>query len=301
METKGKNSVKSSVIKAILALVVLAVAGLLGKVLGVFKKFDDFSGMVKLNVDMVVKLIVMIAFVAFLCNFVLLFFKALQNKKGRVGTLSTLIASLIRYGAVLIAFCWGLTIIGVNVSTVFASVSIIAMILTFGAQSLVADLVTGVFIIFENQYNVGDIIEVSGFRGTVQEIGFRTISLVDAGGNTKIISNSNVIDVVNLSDKQSVAICEIGVSYSTDLEALETKLPEIFVGIKEKYRDVFIGDIKYLGVEELADSCVKLKIKADVNENNLYSGRRILNKELKMAFDREKIEIPFPQMDVHTN
>jgi small conductance mechanosensitive channel len=217
-----------------------------------------------------------------------------------VGTLSTLIASLIRYGAVLIAFCWGLTIIGVNVSTVFASVSIIAMILTFGAQSLVADLVTGVFIIFENQYNVGDIIEVSGFRGTVQEIGFRTISLVDAGGNTKIISNSNVIDVVNLSDNQSVAICEIGVSYSTDLEALETKLPEIFVGIKEKYRDVFIGDIKYLGVEELADSCVKLKIKADVNENNLYSGRRILNKELKMAFDREKIEIPFPQMDVLT-
>jgi small conductance mechanosensitive channel len=301
METNGKKSVKSSVIKAVLALVVLAAAGFLGNTIGVFEGMDDFSGMIKLNVDVVVKLIVMIAFVTFLCNFLLMFFRTFQNRKGRVGTLSTLLASLIRYGAVLVGFCWGLTIIGVNVSTVFASVGIIALILGFGAESLVADMVTGVFIIFENQYNVGDIIEVGGFRGTVQEIGFRTIRLVDAGGNIKIINNSRMIDVVNLSDKQSAAICEIGVSYSTDLEKLETKLPEIFVGIKEKYKEIFIGEIKYLGVEELADSCVKLKIKADVNEKDLYSGRRILNKELKMAFDREKITIPFPQMDVHTN
>ena len=77
-------------------------------------------------------------------------------------------------------------------------------------------------------------------------------------------------------------------------------MPKIFAAIKEEHKDVFIGEIQYLGVEDLADSCVRIKIKADVAEKNLYSGRRILNKELKMAFDKEKIVIPYPQMVVHT-
>lgn len=192
------------------ALAVLVLAGVIGNVIGVFDGASDITQMIKLDKTVYVKLIVMIAFVTLLCNLLLTFFKMFQLKKGRVGTLSTLFASLISYGAVLLGFCWGLTIIGVNVSTVFASVGIIALILGFGAESLVADLVTGVFIIFENQYNVGDIIEVGGFRGTVQEIGFRTVVLVDAGGNTKIVNNSKMTDVINLSEKQSCPSVRLG-------------------------------------------------------------------------------------------
>ena len=97
-----------------------------------------------------------------------------------------------------------------------------------------------------------------------------------------------------------MSICEIGVSYDTDLDMLEGKMPQILAEIKEKHKDIFIGEIAYLGVEELADSCVKLKIKADVNEKDVYSGRRLLNKEMKIAFDKEHINIPYPQLDVHT-
>lgn len=300
MEKSKRKSVVRSVATVLAAFVVLVLAGGIGNVLGVFDGVSDITQMIKLDKTVYVKLLVMIAFVTLLCNLLLTFFKLFQLKKGRVGTLSTLFASLIRYGAVLLGFCWGLTIIGVNVSTVFASVGIIALILGFGAESLVADLVTGVFIIFENQYNVGDIIEVGGFRGTVQEIGFRTAVLVDAGGNTKIVNNSKMTDVINLSEKQSVSICEIGVSYDTDLEMLEGKMQQILAEIKVRHKDVFIGDIAYLGVEELADSCVKLKIKADVNEKDVYNGRRLLNKEMKIAFDKEHIDIPYPQLDVHT-
>lgn len=297
MKNKRKNS---PIIGIVISLVILVVSGIIGGITGVFKGFGGFVSMIKVDFGTLIRLVVMVAFLSVVSNVLLLIFKAFQLKKGRVGTLATILASLTRYGAVLLGFCWGLTIIGVDVSTIFASVGIVALILGFGAESLVADLVTGVFILFENQYNVGDIIEVSGFRGTVQEIGFRTVSIVDAGGNIKIINNSGMTDVVNLSDKQSVAICEIGVSYATDLEELEKKLPDIFVAIKAKYKEVFIGEIQYLGVEALADSSVVLKIKADVNEKDIYSGRRILNKELKIAFDKEKIEIPFPQVDVHT-
>lgn len=300
METKAKNKGKGTIIKLVIALAVLFVSGIIGAGIGVFEGVSGFISMIRIDTGIVIRLIVMIAFLYLVSNILLLFFKLLQGKKGRIGTLSTVFSSLICYGSVLLGFCWGLTIIGVNVSTIFASVGIVALILGFGAESLVADLVTGVFILFENQYNVGDIIEVGGFRGTVQEIGFRTVSLVDAGGNVKIINNSNMTDIVNLSDKQSVAVCEIGISYDTDLDELEKKLPKIFAEIKEKYADVFIGEIKYLGVEDLADSCVRIKIKADVTESNLYGGRRILNKELKMAFDKEKIVIPYPQMVVHT-
>lgn len=300
MQKKSKQKGKNAIIKVILSLAVLAAAGVIGAQIGVFSEVTDVTTMLHLDKDVIIRLIIMLSFVTLLCNLLLMIFRAFQSKKGRIGTLSTLFASLIRYGSVLLAFCWGLTIIGVNVSTVFASVGIIALILGFGAESLVSDLVTGIFIIFENQYNVGDIIEVDGFRGTVQEISFRTISLVDAGGNTKIINNSQLINVINLSEQQSVAICEIGVSYQTDLNMLDTKLPIILNAIKEKYKDIFIGEIVYLGVEELADSYMKLKIKADVSEKDIYNGRRILNKELKLAFDRENITIPYPQIDVNT-
>lgn len=297
MKNKRK---KNPILGVVISLVVLLVSGVIGGVTGVFDGISGFANMIKMDFGMIIRLIVMVAFLALVSNVLLLVFKALQLKKGRIGTISTVLSSLTRYGAVLLGFCWGLTIIGVDVSTIFASVGIVALILGFGAESLVADLVTGVFILFENQYNVGDIIEASGFRGTVQEIGFRTVSLVDGGGNIKIINNSTMTDVINLSDKQSVAICDIGISYDVDLEELEKKLPKIFQTIKEKHQEVFIGEIVFLGVETLADSCVMLKIKADVNEKDIYSGRRILNKELKIAFDKEKIEIPYPQIDVHT-
>ena len=295
-----KRKVQNPIVSTLISLGVLVVGCIIGIAVGVFDGFGSLIGMVKFDLTILVQLIVMIALMIFLCNILTLILNLFKGKKGRTGTISTLLASFVRYGGILVTFCWGLSIIGVNVSTIFASVGIVALILGFGAESLVADLVTGIFILMENQYNVGDIIEVGGFRGAVQEISFRTVSLMDTGGNVKIINNSDMVDVVNLSDKQSVAVCEVGVSYDTDLEELEEKFPEIFDAIKEKYKDVFVGEIKYLGVEELADSCIRLKIKADVNEKDIFGARRLLNKELKIAFDKEKIVIPYPQLDVHT-
>ncbi len=305
MELKEKNSKetnnkKSNLVNVAVSLGALIVVGIIGVILGTFNGFGEMFSLVKISKDIVIRLLLMIVFVFFASNLILLILKVFREKKGRVGTLSTVFSSLVKYASVLIGFCWGLSIIGVNVSTIFASVGIVALILGFGAESLVADLVTGVFILFENQYNVGDVVEVDGYRGTVYEIGIRTLSLMDAGGNIKIINNSDLKNVINRSNKRSAAICEVGVAYSTDLLELEKKLEDIFQEIKKSYPDVFNGEILYLGVEELGDSAIKLKIKAEVDEKNVFSGRRILNKELKIAFDKEGIVIPFPQLDVHT-
>lgn len=297
MKDKG---FKKQILGLGIAVVLLVVLGLLSGAFGVFDGMEGMLEMVTIGKDTIFKLLMAIVLVVCLSKLVLLILKLLQSKRGRISTLATVIASLVKYASVLIGFCWGLSIIGVNVSTIFASVGIVALILGFGAESLVADMVTGVFILFENQYNVGDIIEVEGFRGTVREIGIRTISLVDTGGNVKIINNADMKNVINRSNQRSVAVTEVGVSYATNLEELDKKLEGILTDIKKKHSDIFIDRVECVGVEQLADSGVILKFIADVEEAKIFSGRRLLNKELKIHFDKEHIEIPFPQVDIHT-
>ena len=294
-----KKDFKKNIIKMLVLCVLLAALTLFFKNSQLFASMDGMENSLNLSIDMLINAVVVIVLVVLMSNILLVIMNFLRNMKGRTGTIATVMSSLIKYGAVLVAFCWVLSIIGVNVSTIFASVGIVALILGFGAESLVADLVTGVFILFENQYNVGDIVEIDGFRGKVKEIGIRTLSLEDSGGNIKIISNSELKNIVNRSNQRSVAVTDVGVSYDTDLEELDEKLVKILATIKEKHPDIFVGRVECAGVENLADSSVVLRFIADVNEENIFSGKRVLNKELKIAFDKAGIKIPYPQIVVH--
>ncbi len=290
---------KKNIIGLVIAAVILVASGLIGNLIGVFEEIGDIAGLVKFEPETLVKVAIVIGFLWAVSCILQLLFNLFKGGKGRTRTVVTVVASLVKYTIVIVGLCWVLTIIGVNVSTIFASIGIIALILGFGAESLVADLVTGVFILFENQFNVGDIIEVNGFRGTVENVGIRTISVRDTGDNLKIIKNSDLGNIINRSEKGSVAVTEIGVSYATDLDAFEKIVDKMLEEIKAKHADVFIGEMEYLGVENLADSNVVLKFKARVDEKNIFKGRRILNKELKCAFDKANVEIAFPQLDIH--
>ena len=294
-----KKDITKNIIRLIVLCVLSVVLIMFFKNRLLFTSMDGIENGLHLSIEMVINAVVAVVLVVLVSNILLVIMKFLRNMKGRTGTIATVMSSLIKYGAVLIAFCWVLSIIGVNVSTIFASVGIVALILGFGAESLVADLVTGVFILFENQYNVGDIVEIDGFRGKVKEIGIRTLSLEDSGGNVKIISNSELKNIVNRSNYRSVAVADVGVSYETDLEELDEKLVKILATIKEKHPDVFVGRVECAGVESLADFSVVIRFIADVNEENIFTGKRILNKELKIAFDKAGIEMPYPQIVVH--
>lgn len=291
---------KKNLIGLILAILILMFSGGIGLYAGAFEEIEDITATIRFQPATVLKSIIVICFLWAINSLIQLFFALINGAKGRAKTLIAISSSLIKYAIVIIGFCWVMTVIGVNIGTIFAGVGIMALIVGFGAESLVADLVTGVFVLFENQFNVGDIIEAAGFRGTVESVGIRTISVRDVGGNLMIIKNSNLGNIINRSEKGSVAVSQVGVSYATNLEELDEKIDDILAEIKKKHEDIFIGEILYLGVEELADSSVVLKFKADVEEKNIFSGRRVLNKELKCAFDRENIEIAFPQLDVHS-
>ena len=106
-------------------------------------------------------------------------------------------------------------------------------------------------------------------------------------------------NILNRSNRSSRAVCTIGIPYETDLEALEAKIPAMLGKIGEAHKDTFVSEPVYLGVEELADSAVVLKFVAEVDDKNIYSGARILNHDIFIAFRKAGVEVPFPQIDVH--
>ena len=231
-----------------------------------------------------------------LASFVLGLIKP-TNNRGK--TLLALTKNIIRYAVIIASICIILTMFNVDVVTILAGLGIVALIIGFGAESLIADVVTGMFILIDNQYNIGDIIEVAGFRGTVTDISVRTTVLTDPGGNVKIINNSDMTNILNRSDNSSRALADFPIPYETDLEALEAKIPELLKSIynlrPELYKDVPL----YLGVDQLGDSSVVLKFVVEVAESDIYAGARMLNHDLLIGMRHLGIEVPFPQMDIH--
>lgn len=236
----------------------------------------------------ILMVLVLVFIVTMLLEFILTHAK---TKNSRVNTAITLIKSLAKYVGALIAIIWILSIIGVNVNTIFASVGIMALIVGFSAESLISDLITGTFMLFENQFNVDDMVEINGYRGIVKEIGIRTISIIDSGNNLKIVNNSQISSLVNLSKVNSKAVCDIQLSYNDDLEKTENILQEILAAIKSKYNDIFLTTPQYLGVQDLKEKGLVLRIVADVEERNYYNCRRILNREILLGLKDKGIDI----------
>lgn len=243
--------------------------------------------------------IMMACLVLFVAGVVVVVLSMIKTNNHRKATILSLFNSLVNYIAAIIILCWSLSICGVNVNTIVTSVGILTLVIGFGAESLISDLVTGIFMLFENQYNVGDIVEVNGFRGTVKSIGVRTTQIMDVGKNIKIINNSDMKNILNRSSNISIAVSTIDIPYPTDLEKLEEKLPALMEEIYNKHTDEMLSAPKYIGVSELGSSSITLKFVVEVDEDKIFSAPRVLNHDLLLGFRKLGIECPYPQIDVH--
>lgn len=263
--------------------------------------FEEFIYKFRLTMDHIFSLSIMILAVLIGKNLIALLLEACEVENSRAKTVITIVKSLLQYIAWIIIICWGLRILGVDIGTIVASIGVLALIIGFGAESLIADVVTGLFMIIENQYNVGDIIEIEGYRGTVVAIGIRTTSVEDSSGNVKIVNNSSMVNVINRSDNASKAVADFPVPYSTDLAKLEEKLPDILQTIYENHKDIMEEKPQYCGVQTLGASEIVLRFVVDVEDKDIFGAARILNRDLLLAFRAIGIECPFPQLDVHNN
>lgn len=233
------------------------------------------------------------------CNLLFALLNLITEKKKDARSMAGLFTSLIKFMGVIIGGVWALGILGVNLTGIFASLGIASLIVGFGAQSLIEDAVTGIFIIFEGQYRVGDIIVLDGFRGMVKRIGIRTTVIVDGAGNEKIVNNSDIRNVQNRSTNTSLAVADLCISYNADIREVEKVLARCLPAIHTKYPNLFLSAPRYMGVESLGESSVVLRIVADIKEEDFFPGYRTLNRELKLMCDQNDIEIPFNQLVIH--
>ena len=213
-------------------------------------------------------------------------------------TMCRLIASVVKYASVICALYWCLALLGVDTATLLASAGLLTFAVSLGAKDIVTDIISGLFIIFEGEFRVGDIIQVSGQRGTVMEIGVRTTKINDGSGNILVLRNSNISNVVNMTKEHSYAAVEVGIEYGESLERVENILSKEFPNIKRRLPAIIDGPF-YKGVTMLADNSVNIKIVAECAEKDRMPLTNDLNREIKLLFDKYDISIPFPQVVVN--
>ena len=206
-----------------------------------------------------------------------------------------LIISFTRYALFIIAIIWILASWGVDTQTLLVSAGILGLIIGLGAQSLIADIIAGMFIVFDGQYRVGDFIVIDGWRGQVMEIGIRTTKIRDEGGNIKYVNNNEIKAVVNQSQDLSVVKCELCIFYDENLENVELKIKKYLPKIKDKIPYIVDGPY-YKGVQGMEDSYVTLLFLAKCEEVDFYPAKRALNREIYRMAAEMNIPIPYPQI-----
>ena len=219
-------------------------------------------------------------------------------RSNRAKTIVNLLESFVKWVIAIVAIMMVLHAWGVDTATLLASAGILTLIVGLGAESLVADIVAGIFMVFEGEFQVGDIVIINDWRGTVQEIGIRTTKIVDAGGNINIVNNSQITTVVNQTQQISQASVTVGVEYGESLPRVEIVIRDNLETIKEHIPAIIEGPY-YKGVSALGASSVDLLFIAKSREEDIFQVQRDMNRELKLLFDANNIGIPFPQVVVN--
>jgi small conductance mechanosensitive channel len=262
-------------------------------------KFFNLGNLITNNYIRIFETITIFLFVWVLNKLIIWAFKLFVSKKKQNTAGTLLMLSFAKYFIIFIGVIFILAAWGVETSTLLVSLGLIGLVVSFSAQSLIEDMISGIFIIIEKQYEVGDIITLDGFRGQVLEVNLRTTKFLDPSNNDiKFITNSQIKSVINLSRKLSLASCFMSIEYSADLKKIETICTNFLPSLKDKYEEIV--DVPfYMGVSELSDSAVILRFGSFCEEKNKFKVQRILNRELKLLFDENSITIPFPQIVVH--
>ncbi len=261
-------------------------------------KFFDIVSIVKNNYINILESFAIILFIAILFYVISVIIRLFTRKNTRGDTIGVLIVSIVKFGSIVIALILVLSAWNVPTPTLLAGAGIVGLAISFGAQGLLEDVFAGLSIIFEKQFVVGDFVEVDDFRGEVIEIGPRNTRIKNIYGNILILANSDIREIINLSEDLSFAISEVSIEYSADLDKVEKIIKTNLPSIKEKIPEICEGPV-YDGVDQLGDSAVIVRIIAHCEEKDRISVRRALNKELKSILDKNGINIPFPQLVIH--
>ncbi|MFY0761195.1 mechanosensitive ion channel family protein [Metabacillus dongyingensis] len=223
----------------------------------------------------------------------------LRISERRENTLVKLLDNILTYLVYFVALLMILETLSFDVKALLAGAGIVGLAVGFGAQNLVRDIITGFFIIFEDQFSVGDMIRVGQFEGTVEEIGLRTTKIKSWTGEINILPNGNITEVTNFSVNNSVAFVDVSIAYEGDIPKAERVIEDLLLELPDKYEEM-VAPPELLGVQNLGPSGVVLRVVSEVLPMKHFHISRVLRKEIKMRLDEHGIEIPYPRMVMYT-
>lgn len=268
-----------------------------------FKVWNDFLTVITTSVPALIGSTVVLFLWILLLRIAKITLKRIGDKPGalqkRRKTITKVSYSIINYTLAIISIIVILAIWGVNVLPALAGLGIIGLVVGLGAQRFIQDLIAGFFIIFEHHFDVGDVIEVGGFKGTVTDIGLKTTKIRNWKGDIRIYNNGEVTTLINYSKNPSVAVVEFTVAYHEDINRVIEVLKIALPSFRETYKEIIIEDPVVVGVTALNPNGVDLRVTAKTLNEQHYGIERALRKFVLETLNANKIEIPLPQVVVN--
>jgi len=221
-----------------------------------------------------------------------------RNGEKRKKTLLLLVNNIIKYVLMVICLLMILGIYGVNTTALVTSLGLLGLGASLAMQDTLKDLLAGFFIIFENQYDIGDTITIGNFKGEVVALGLKTTKIRAYTGEINIVSNRNIESVINHSSSNSLAIVDFDISYEEDLDKVEKIINQLCKNLTNELTGIK-GDVQLLGIEELGESGIRYRVTVDTEAMAQFKIQRIIRKAIKEELTKNGISIPYPQVVVH--
>jgi small-conductance mechanosensitive channel len=227
------------------------------------------------------------------------FMKQKQSRFGlnerKADTLSELLKSILKYGMYFVAIVGILETIGFELKTVLAVTSIAGVAIGFGAQSLVKDVISGFFILFEDQFAVGDYVVIENMSGIVETLGLRITKIRDFSGDLHIIPNGSIVKVTNKSRGNMRALVDVDIAYEEDIDRATHVIEKVNEEIKNDFKDVLVEGPQVLGITKFGESGITIRVVAKTIPMKQWDVEMELRKRIKYALDKERIEISYPR------
>jgi len=224
-----------------------------------------------------------------------------QEFQKRTQTLGSIVRYVLTVVILLVASMTVLQQFGIEIGPILAAAGIAGLAIGFGAQSLVKDVISGFFILLEDQIRVGDVIQIAGKDGLVEKISLKTTILRDLAGNVHYVPNGHIDVVTNMTKDYSRYVFDIGVAYREDVDEVIGVIREVDEELRNDpdYKDDIFEPIEILGLDQFADSAIVIKARTTTAPIKQWRIGREFNRRLKKKFDERNIEIPFPHLTLY--
>ena len=221
----------------------------------------------------------------------------LESQK-RADTLSSVIRWVLRTGILLVASVMLLGQLGVQIGPILAAAGVVGLAVGFGSQHLVQDVISGFFLLLEDQVRVGDVVQLNDKSGLVEKITLRIIILRDFAGSVHYVRNGKIDVVTNMTKEYSYSVFEIGVAYGEDTDEVSRVIEAVGKDLlyDPAFKDDILAPVEVVGLDKFAESAIVIKARIKTKPSKQWRVGREFNRRLKKKFDELNIEIPFPHL-----